>query len=157
MTECYVCYEPCTDPAPCKCKTLYVHPSCILIMQLYDQKACGVCKTPYEEVPTQTIKEWKPPPWWCCCIPTPIRSHIYDTNEVDNAFDIIRYFFIGTQILLVIHVFSDPDTIFDFSKDWVALLITFFFLVIICNLIARKLKTPPRSVHLHIHHDIEDP
>ena len=25
MTECYVCYEPCDNPAPCLCKTLYVH------------------------------------------------------------------------------------------------------------------------------------
>lgn len=49
MPECYVCLEPCTTPAPCLCKSLYLHKDCQMIMRLYEQKHCGICKTPYEE------------------------------------------------------------------------------------------------------------
>lgn len=158
MSECYVCYEPCTDHAPCKCKTLFVHPSCILIMQLYGQKECGVCKTPYVEPQTEIVEEeWNPPPCWCLCIPTPLRSHVYDTNEVDSAFDIVRYVFIGIQILVIVHILSQPNTPFDFSKDWPALVLTSIFLIVACNLAAQRLRRPPHSVHLHIHRDSEDP
>lgn len=49
MSECYVCLEPCTTPAPCLCKNLYLHDNCQMIMRLYEQKHCGICKTVYEE------------------------------------------------------------------------------------------------------------
>ena len=48
MTECYVCLEPCTTSAPCLCKNLYLHANCQMIMRMYEQKHCGICKTPYE-------------------------------------------------------------------------------------------------------------
>ena len=42
MEECYVCYEPCSTPAQCKCKTLFVHSSCITIMKMYGKTECGI-------------------------------------------------------------------------------------------------------------------
>lgn len=49
MSECYVCLEPCLTPAPCVCKNLYLHEDCQMIMRLYEQNHCGICKTPYEQ------------------------------------------------------------------------------------------------------------
>jgi len=49
MTECYVCLESCTTSAPCLCKNLYLHPNCQMIMRVYEQNHCGICKTPYEQ------------------------------------------------------------------------------------------------------------
>lgn len=159
MTECYVCYEPCTDPAPCKCKTLYVHPSCILIMQLYGQRECGVCKTPYSTENSMEFMEpdLKPqnPPCYCMCVPTPCRT-MYHVSEYDKYLDIFRYVFTGVQIMTLIHVISSPN-LFDFSKDWPFLVIIGFFLIIIGSLVAQRLKTQQHSVRPHIHRGIEDP
>ena len=61
-TECYVCYEPCIDKAPCLCKTLYVHPSCITILRMYGNKECGVCKTPFDDTDIVDLVLDAPPP-----------------------------------------------------------------------------------------------
>lgn len=162
MTECYVCYEPCTDPAPCKCKTLYVHPSCILIMQLYGQRECGVCKTPYSTENSMEFMEEEIeapvshlPPCCCVCIPTPCRS-MYYVSEYDEFLDIFRYVFIGILVMTFVHFISSPDFL-NFSEDWPALVIIGFLLIIIGSLVAQRLKMQQRSVHPHIHRDTGDP
>ena len=162
MTECYVCYETCTDPAPCKCKTLYVHPSCILIMQLYGQSECGVCKTPYstensmefmeEEIEPPNLQS---PPCCCICVPTPFRQSYY-ISEYDQFLDIFRYMFIGILTMTFVHVISSPD-ILNFSEDWPFLVIIGFFLIIIGSLVAQRLKTQQHTVRPRINRGIEDP
>ena len=47
-TECFICFEHCTIPTPCKCN-LYAHPKCIKKFQIASgQEKCSVCLTEYE-------------------------------------------------------------------------------------------------------------
>ena len=109
-TECYVCYEPCIDKAPCLCKTLYVHPSCITILRMYGNKECGVCKTPFDDtdivdlvlaapppsppLPPREIEEPytgpPDPPYLCLFLCVSIRCGRYRTTETDLACDTLR-------------------------------------------------------------------
>ena len=79
MTECYVCYEPCKEPAPCLCKTLYIHDTCLTILRMYGNTQCGVCKTEFDNsVPVDQVLDIPPTP------PLPPREIDSDDEDEDE-------------------------------------------------------------------------
>jgi len=167
MTECYVCLEPCTEPAPCACKTMFVHPSCVTIMRMYGQTSCGMCRTPYLGPPVDQIEEdieedvqeveddeWKPAPCLCYVIPTPIRSQQYDVSDFDKLMDIFRYCFIVIFILMILH-FADNQPRVDLGSDLVPFMFLFMFIILFCNMIGQRLQTRPHNLSLRLNHGIQ--
>ena len=164
MTECYVCYDPCDEPAPCLCKTMYVHPSCILIMKMYGKTECGVCKTPYpgptvEPIPEENfmpdvIEEPLPPtPCWCILVPTFYRLGLYRVTEGDKLFDIIRYVILFMTIMIIFHFITHPNSL-EIGDDWLPSFVFFTGLLCCCNILAQKLKSKQRNSRLQRRRDI---
>ncbi len=154
MTECYVCYDPCTTPAPCLCKTLHVHPSCILIMRIYGKTECGICKTPYLGPPVELVEELpqeeevvETQPWCCFIIPTQFRD---STSETDNFVDIVRYVVLFVIILIIFHVIINPNTI-NIDNDWVPSFMLFMGVMCCCSAVGQTIKQKRRNLHLHRH------
>ena len=161
MTECYVCYESCDDLAPCLCKTMYVHPSCIVIMKMYGKTECGVCKTPYPGPQVEPICEEDPnfmpdiieengyPPTPCLCfiMPTFYRIGMYRVTEYDKLLDIIRYMLFFAGIMLLYHFMVHPFSS-EIDDDWVPSFVFFMAFLCVCSTIAQKLKNKRRSLRL---------
>lgn len=129
--ECYVCYEPCQTLANCKCKTLYVHTSCITIMRLYGKTECGICKEPYPEISrplelfdTEDDIEYDVLPCCCYIIPTMFRSE-YLTSDCDKCMDIFRFLTFITAIFVLWFLFSNyahRDVLTPFSLSFLSLI-----------------------------------
>ena len=154
QTECYVCYEPCDTLANCKCKTLYVHDSCITIMRLYGKTHCGVCREPYPriEIPLELIEEEESEQFPCCCymVPTAFRGSI---SNIDKCLDVVRYLIIMIFLTWVIFGFSlylPPNTL--------SAAVTIMFVVIICCcfVLEQQIRQQQHSLYLQTRHETMD-
>lgn len=142
--ECYVCYEPCNDRAPCKCN-LYVHPSCITMMKLYDQEHCGVCETPYEEL--FEPKRWNPPPFACLLIPAIFRP-CYDTNDIDRIVDVFRFVVIFSIVITINNYVSYGNL------DIAPAVVCVLGFICFCSTVGQTLVKPPHNSNPSPNHDI---
>lgn len=142
MTECYVCYEPCSEAAPCKCKTMYVHPSCVEMMKIYGKESCGVCGTPYEcETPYEEIEpEWNPPPFVCLIVPTFLRK-CYDSNDIDQIIDIFRFVVFFAIVLSIVSYINDRNV------DLTPVTICVLSFICFCSIIGQTLRKPQHSLN----------
>ena len=155
--ECYVCYEPCETPTACKCKTLFVHSSCIAIMQIYGKEECGICKDPYPRVEQplelfeddDTEEELPFPP--CCCyfFPTAIRPD-YHISTLDRCFDLLRISISVSIIFVVSYSLSHLMHQFDIFTPF-----TFTFLIIMCCCLCaeHRQRRLLRNLDLQIHRE----
>ena len=132
MTECYVCYEPCIEPTPCLCKTLYIHDSCLTILRMYGNTQCGVCKTQFDNsVPVDQVLDIPPsppsppaspepldvpdlkrPPCICYLICVKFRCGKYLVTETDLACDSLRMMLFLFTVFICISIYSEsliPD------------------------------------------------
>lgn len=131
MTECYVCYESCKEPAPCLCKTLYIHDSCLTILRMYGNTKCGVCKTEFDNsVPVDQVLDIPPPreidlddededeevlklpPCICYFICVNFRCCKYRVTDTDIACDSLRIMLFLFAAFIGINIYSDtliPD------------------------------------------------
>lgn len=136
MTECYVCYEPCKEEAPCLCKTLYIHDTCLTILRMYGNTHCGVCKTEFDNsVPVDQVLDMPPtpplppreidsddededeeelrrPPCICYFICVHFRCCKYKVTDADLACDSLRMMLFLFAIFVAINIYSDtliPD------------------------------------------------
>lgn len=135
LHECYVCYEPCETLAECKCKTLYVHSSCIAIMRLYGKTECGVCKEPYPTIsqPLELFEDeiefdLEPPPCYCYVFPTSLRPE-YETTECDKFMDLLRMLFLIAGVFAACAAFTDysrMDFLTPFTISFLSLMICCF-------------------------------
>ncbi len=137
MHECYVCYEPCDTLADCKCKTLYVHSSCIAIMRLYGKNECGVCKEPYPTIsrPLELIEEdfiREPPPLCCYMIPTQLRPE-YTVTDCDQCLDCFRVIFFIVIIFLLYLSLTNFK-----SEDFMAPFVICFLSIMLCCFVAEQ-------------------
>ncbi len=146
MEECYVCYEPCSTPAQCKCKNLYVHSSCITIMKIYGKDRCTICKEPYHGVQYVTEEVVLPlAPRYCFFIPTLLRCGNYRMESTDIIMDPLRYV-VWALICVVVHRAIINDWMGDFGVD---VLYSFFGLIIlsfVCSVYRRKATTTTRMI-----------
>jgi len=143
--ECYVCYEPCNDPAPCKCKTVFVHPSCITMMKLYDQKECGMCKTPYVELEEPT--RWKTVPLACLFVPTIFRP-CYDSNDIDKIVDIFRFVVLFSIVITISNYITYNEL------DPAPCIICILGFTCFCNTVEQILRKPPHNLNPSQNRDI---
>ena len=143
--ECYVCYEPCNDKAPCKCKTAFVHPSCITMMKLYDQHECGVCQTPYVELVEP--EEWKTPPILCLFVPTVFRP-CYDSNDVDRIVDIFRFVVLFSILITIINYITYK------TLDLAPCIVCILGFTCFCSTVEQILRKPQHNLDPSSDHDI---
>lgn len=156
MSECYVCYDPCDTLAPCLCKTMHVHPSCITIMKLYGKTECGICRTPYPGPPVEFIPEMDPteegtnirddPPCLCFIVPTLYRRELYHASEMDKFMDIFRYLVFFIVIMMSFHIITYPDTV-SIENDWIPSIVMFTGLTCCCNAIGQTITQRQRNLH----------
>lgn len=121
MTECYVCYDSCKEPAPCLCKTLYIHDTCLTILRMYGNTECGVCKTKFDNsvpvdqvldipptppLPPRDDEELKPPPCICYFICVNFRCCKYRITEADLACDSLRIMLFLFTVFVCINIYS---------------------------------------------------
>jgi hypothetical protein len=161
MSECYVCYEPCDTPAPCLCKTMHVHPSCILIMKMYGRQECGICRTPYPGPPVELIEEIPPefeeeaelitPPCMCCIVPTQYRRDIYYTSECDKCMDIFRYIALFVLVMFLFHMTTSPFAV-NIDRDWVPSFVMFMGMVCCCSAIGQTIRQKRHNLRQRIRH-----
>jgi hypothetical protein len=160
MSECYVCYDPCDNPAPCLCKTMHVHPSCMIIMKMYGQTECGVCKTPYPGPPVELIEEIPPefeeeeeemltPPCMCFIVPTHYRGDMYHASELDKLMDLLRYVVLFMCIMFLFHLTTSPFTI-SIDKDWVPSFVMFMGLTCCCSAIGQTTRQKRHNLRQRI-------
>lgn len=134
MTECYVCYESCKEPAPCLCKTLYIHDTCLTILRMYGNTQCGVCRTEFDNsVPVDQVLDIPPtpplppreidsddedeealklPPCICYFICVNFRCCKYRVTDSDLACDSLRIMLFLFAIFISVNIYSDsllPD------------------------------------------------
>lgn len=134
MTECYVCYESCKEPAPCLCKTLYIHDTCLTILRMYGNTQCGVCRTEFDNsVPVDQVLDIPPtpplppreidsddedeealklPPCICYFICVNFRCCKYKVTDSDLACDSLRIMLFLFAIFIGVNIYSDsllPD------------------------------------------------
>lgn len=155
LHECYVCYEPCETLAECKCKTLYVHSSCITIMRLYGKTECGVCKEPYptlsqplELFEDEIIIERDPPPCYCYVFPTALRPE-YKITDCDQFMDLIRTLFLVAGIFAACMVFTDYSKM-DFLTPFT---LCFLSLMICCFVAEQRTRRLHRMIDQPTHRE----
>jgi len=157
MEECYVCYEPCSTPAQCKCKTLYVHSSCITIMKLYGKKECGICKEPYggtEYVTEEDLgSRLSSPPRYCFLIPTPLRWGNYLVDSSDIVMDPLRFVVLAIVFVLIRRAILNDWMEANYSSDILCAIIALLVLSCICSACRRKVMMTTRIVDQPPHHE----
>jgi hypothetical protein len=138
LHECYVCYEPCDTLAECKCKTLYVHSSCVTIMRLYGKNECGVCKEPYPplsqplELFEDELFDLESPPCYCYIFPTALRPE-YDVTDCDQFIDLFRI------LIVIVGIFAACIMFTDYSKlDFLTPFTLCFLSLMICCFVAEQ-------------------
>lgn len=138
-TECYVCYEPCVDKAPCLCKTLYVHPSCLTILRLYENKECGVCKTPFDDSDVVVDKpdhiDLPDPPYLCYCLCVALRCGDFYISDNDLAFDTLRILLYLIFVYLLLSIFAPWIT-----PNMIVFVFIYIFILIFYNIIFHMIK-----------------
>lgn len=157
--ECYVCYEPCDTLASCKCKTLYVHDSCIAIMRLYGKEHCGVCKEPYPAIerPLELMEpdEYEDEYYRPCCfyfLPTTCRPG-EDLSNLDKCLDVVRYLIVMLFFFWIMFGFS-----LYLPPNELSTAISILFIASICGcfVLEQYIKRQQRTIYLENHREIEN-
>lgn len=156
-TECYVCYEPCDTLASCKCKTLYVHDSCIAIMRLYGKESCGVCKEPYPliERPLELKEPDEDEHYIPCCfyiLPTACRQED-DLSTWDKFLDLVRYMIV---MLFFFWLIFGSTLYIPGNNLSVYISILFIASIFGCFVLEQYIKRRQRMIYLQTNREIEN-
>jgi len=161
MTECYVCYEPCKNPAPCLCKTMYVHETCITILRMYGKTECGICRTSFDNsVPVDMVLDIPPPapplpprilsddededsleeqptlrrpPFLCYFLCVPCRCGNYLVTEADVACDSLRILLALFTAYIFISLYSST-----IIPDFFLFAVIAMMVLGVCNALSHK-------------------